>query len=209
MGVTPRSPATGYGYIQKGEKAGGGASNPVYRVKRFQEKPDLQMARGYLKSGDYFWNSGMFVWRAADYLAAYERFLAEDAEKWKGLGQGELKRIYPELASISVDYAILEKSDSVFVMPAPFAWDDVGSLNALMRYFQKDAQGNAREGAAVALDAKGNVIYSDAGIIACLGVENLIVLRSQEAVLVIPRERAEEVKVLLEELKKSGYDSYS
>jgi len=215
LGLKPRFPATGYGYIQQGERIGG-SRHPVHRILSFREKPDAATAERYLKEGGYSWNSGMFVWRAADYLKAYAAFLPRDAalfrelpEDSKGPGAEEaIRRIYPALTSISVDYAILEKSDEIAMVPATFDWDDVGSLQSLTRYFPRDPSGNAVSGKTVALDAKDNLVLSDRGLIACLGVSGLAVIREGDAVLVIPLERSEEVKRLLEEMKKEGKEEY-
>jgi mannose-1-phosphate guanylyltransferase len=201
LGVKPTYPATGYGYVQRGARVEN-ESSPVFRVSRFQEKPDLETAQRYLKSGDYFWNSGMFVWQAEAYLQAYQKFLPQDAAF---IGNTDF---YPQLSSISVDYAILEKSDSVTMMEASFQWDDVGSLVSLLRYYQKDSDENARFGNTLAMDSRHNLILSDEGVVACLGIENLVVIRNKDAVLVIPQDRVQEVKLLLEELKKKGYDRY-
>jgi mannose-1-phosphate guanylyltransferase len=215
LGIHPTHPATGYGYLQRGEKIREG-KHPVHRVLSFREKPDLPTAKSYLKNGGYDWNSGLFVWKASEYERAYRQFLPQDARAFDRLedpagspaGKRSLSEIYPRLTSISVDYAILEKADGVAVIPAAFRWDDVGSLASLARYFPKDSDANAVGGRAVVRDAKGNLIVSDQGIVACLGVEGIIVIRSGDAVLVLPKERSEEVKHLLEEIQKRGEDEF-
>jgi mannose-1-phosphate guanylyltransferase len=215
LGIRPTFPATGYGYVRRGAQVGEGKF-PLHRVEKFQEKPDLKTAEAYLASGDYLWNSGMFVWKASDYWEAYREFLPKDAQAFETLSgeagslswkQG-LEKIYPGLTSISVDYAVLEKSEAVYTVPAPFRWDDVGSLNSLHAYFPQDVRKNAVNGKFVALDSKENLILSDAGVVACLGVDSLVVIRSGDAVLVLPRERSEEVKRVLEELKSQGGEGF-
>jgi len=215
LGIRPTFPATGYGYVQRGALVGEGKF-PIYRVKKFQEKPDRKTAESYLASGDYAWNSGMFVWKAANYWEAYQRFLPNDARVFESLSseagspswKKELEKLYPGLTSISVDYAVLEKSDRVYTLPAPFHWDDVGSLDSLHAYFAQDGHGNAGNGKLVALDSKENLLLSDGGVIACLGVDRLVVVKSGDAVLVLPRERSEEVKRVLEELKREGQEGF-
>lgn len=210
LGVKPNFPATGYGYIQQGEKI----DSELYRVKQFREKPDLATAEKYIASGEYFWNSGMFVWKASEFWKNYEKFLAPDAlllsslpfEGPRDLWLQKLNESYPRVTSISVDYAVMEKSDAVCMMPANFEWDDVGSLKSLFKYFKQDGNGNATEGNVVNLEGNGNLLLSDQGVIACLGVDNLIVIQNKESVLVLPIERSEEVKLLLEEIKKKKYD---
>jgi mannose-1-phosphate guanylyltransferase len=215
LGIRPGSPATGYGYLERGEKIGGG-KHPVHRVLSFREKPDLPTAERYLEKGRYDWNSGMFVWKASEYDEAYRRFLPQDALAFDRLegspGSVDWKKslgeVYPRLTSISVDYAILEKADGVAVVPAAFRWDDVGSLASLSRYFPQDRRGNAVGGKAIVLEGKENLVVSDRGIVACLGMEGIIIVRNGDAVLVLPKERSEEVKLLLEEIQKRNEDEF-
>ncbi len=204
LGLEPTFPATGYGYLEQGEEISeAGAS--FYRVRKFHEKPEATTAESYLKQGGFWWNSGMFAWRAADYLKAYETFLPQDAALIKS---SPIEEIYSKLTSISVDYAILEKSDEVVMIPARFCWDDVGSLQSLHKYYPHDSHQNAMAGDTALVDADKNLLLTDTGIIACLGVSNLIVIRQGDAVLVLPQERSEEVKSLLEEMKRKGQQTY-
>lgn len=208
LGISPQFPATGYGYIQQGEKIDG-TKAPLYRVKQFQEKPDLKTAESYLRSGNYLWNSGMFIWKASTYCKAYQALLPKDAALWETVKSNpDLEKIYPQLTSISVDYAILEKYKNVVVIPSAFDWDDVGSLQSLARYYAHDAVQNSFQGEVATIDASGNLLLSDQGVVACLGVENLIIIRQGDAVLVLPKERSEEVKKLLEEIKQKGLGKY-
>ncbi len=208
LGVQPSYPATGYGYIQQGEELMPG----LFAVKQFREKPELEIAQKYVESGDYLWNSGMFVWKAAEFWKNYEKFLPPDAQLLSSLKQNpgttewdqKLDEIYPRVTSISVDYAVMEKANSVQMMRASFEWDDVGSLQSLFKYFPQDKNNNAYEGKSATLNASGNLLMSDEGVIACLGVNNLVVIRNKDSVLVLPLERSEEVKQVLEELKKTG-----
>ena len=208
LGIKPTFPATGYGYIHQGEEVVPG----LFKVKQFREKPDFDTARQYVDSGQYFWNSGMFVWKASEFWKNYEKFLPPDAQLLSSLEQNValeawekcLQEIYPRVTSISVDYAIMEKSSSVYMMQSDFEWDDVGSLKSLFKYFSEDKNRNALQGKAVSIDASGNLLMSDEGVIACLGIQDLVVIRNKESVLVLPLERSEEVKQLLEELKKTG-----
>lgn len=208
LGIQPTYSATGYGYLQQGEEI----APTLFRVKQFREKPELETAQKYVESGDYLWNSGMFVWKASEFWKNYEKFLPPDALLLSSLNQNpgssewekKLQEIYPRLTSISVDYAVMEKSDSVQMMKAQFEWDDVGSLKSLFKYFQQDKNGNACEGRVVTLDASGNLLMSDEGVMACLGVKDLVIIRNKDSVLVLPLDRSEEVKQILEELKKTG-----
>lgn len=211
LGIQPTYPATGYGYIQQSEEVAPG----LFKVKQFREKPDLKTAEQYVASGEYYWNSGMFVWKAAEFWKNYEKFLPPDAQLLSSLdyplntesGKKKLQEIYPRVTSISVDYAVMEKSSSVFMMKSDFEWDDVGSLQSLFKYFPQNNGRNACEGQVFTVDASGNLLMSDEGVIACLGMQNTVVIRNKDSVLVLPLERSEEVKLLLEELKKSKKDS--
>jgi len=210
LGIKPHYPATGYGYVHQGEDLAPG----LYKVREFREKPDLPTARKYLESGDYFWNSGMFIWKASEFWRNYEKHLPSDAQLLASLGGGpgsaawdeRLGELYPRVTSISVDYAVMEKSDEVRMMKASFEWDDVGSLQSLLKYFATDERGNASGGKSASVDAGGNLLISDQGVIACLGVDNLAIIRDKDSVLVLPLERSEEVKRVLEELKKKRAD---
>ncbi len=212
LGIEPLYAATGYGYIHRGDPLEG----DLFSVKEFREKPDLESAKKYYASGEYFWNSGMFVWKASEFLNNYKNYFPLDAASLEALpatvGSSEwpqkLSEIYPQLTSISVDYAILEKSKSVYMMKASFEWDDVGSLKSLYKYFLKKGESNACEGKGVSIDASGNLLMSDEGMIACLGLDHLVVIRNKDSVLVLPMERSEEVKSLLEEMKRKNLDKH-
>lgn len=209
LGIRPNFPATGYGYVQQGEPL----APELYRVKQFREKPDLNTAQQYVKSGDYFWNSGMFVWKASEFWKNYEKYLPPDAQLLSELNkeygnaswEQKLQEIYPRVTSISVDYAVMEKANSVCMMKADFDWDDVGSLKSLYKYFSQDKSNNAIQGKVVTVDAQQNLLISDDGVLACLGVNQLVVIRAGDSVLVLPLDRAEEVKFLLEEIKKNRF----
>jgi mannose-1-phosphate guanylyltransferase len=211
IGIRPDKPETGFGYIQRGEawKEFGGC--PVSRVKRFVEKPNLETARTYLASGDYAWNAGMFVWSApvvADALAKHAPELSAGMKPVRAaLARRKplapvLKKIYPKLARISVDYALLEKSDNVVVVPATFDWDDVGIWPSVSRHCQRDANGNALRGPAIVESGRGNIVFSEAGhLTAVLGADDLIVVHTRDATLVAPKNRSQEIKRLLKRIE--------
>ncbi|MBL7685211.1 MAG: mannose-1-phosphate guanylyltransferase [Deltaproteobacteria bacterium] len=215
LGIRPTFPATGSGYIQQGLKVAEGAP-PIYQVSQFREKPDESTAQQYLESGNFLWNSGMFVWRAQDYLKAYAQFLPNDfnliqqveGEPGSTAFHQSIEKIYPQLTSISVDYAILEKSKEVYTLPAFFQWDDVGSLASLAKYFPKTGSENHHFGQASFYQSQNNFTHTDQGTIACIGVDDLIVIRQGDAVLVVPRERSEEVKGLLDLMKQEKKEKF-
>ncbi len=217
FGIPPTRPATGYGYIQRGAECGGFGGAPSWKVNRFTEKPDARTAQAFLEEGSYLWNAGIFLWGAETLLAEIHRHLpglAAGLESLKpSLAEGNfeeaLASLYPTLESISVDYGILEKAEKVVVMEASFDWSDLGSWDSLWEESEKDGDGNAAVlpagGAIIAEDSSGVLAYSsEAQTIALLGVEDLIVVRTPDVVLVARRDRAEEVKALVERLKAEG-----
>ncbi len=211
IGISPTEPATGFGYIQRGEKWRSFDRRPVYRVKRFVEKPSLEVAQQYLASGDYVWNAGMFVWS----VGVVESALAKHApELHAGLAPVRaalakkrplapvLKKVYPKLTRISVDYALLEKSENVVVLPSSFDWDDVGAWPAVPRHYKKDAAGNVSRGLAVIEDGGNNIVFSEDGhLTAILGASDLIVVHTPDATLVAPQSKAQDIKKLLKRVE--------
>ncbi len=205
LGITPTEPATGFGYIQRGAPRAG--VEGLHDVNRFVEKPSLEVAQGYLASGDYFWNAGMFFWSVPVVAAAFAQHVPD---LWADLGKLEaalvagqsldtvLESIYPTLKKISVDYALIEKAKNVAVIPAGFDWDDVGAWPAVARHFPADATGNVVRGLAAVEQAKDNLVVSTADhLVAVLGVQDLIVVHTPDATLVCPKDKAQEIKALL------------
>ena len=210
IGIKPTAPETGFGYIHRGAAWREFAGRPVMAVKRFVEKPNLETATGYLASGEYLWNAGMFVWRVPVVEAA---FRAHAPQLYAGLAQLEtaanstggwaaaLTALYPTLPKISVDYALMEKSTNVVVLPATCDWDDVGAWPAIAKHFTPDAAGNVLRGASMVEDGKGNIIVSDDGhLTAVVGASDLIVVHTPEATLVVHKDRAQDIKALLKRL---------
>lgn len=210
VGIQPTYPATGYGYIEKAEVSGKAGGEAVYAVRQFREKPDLETARGYLESGDFFWNAGMFFWRVPVISDCFVRFTPALWNALRaieaGLQKGEelrslLEEHYPKLEKISVDYAIMEKAETVRVLQSAFDWDDVGEWPAVERHHERDEAGNVAQGSAVLHAASGNIVISDAGhTVALIGVEDLIVVHTGDATLVCPKDRAQDIKKLVKEL---------
>lgn len=213
LGLRPTEPATGYGYIQRGELLEGADGKPLYQVKRFVEKPDLETAQEYLESGDYFWNAGMFVWRVAAIEEAFARYapdlqagLKEIAGK---LAAGEaldavLGTVYPDLKKISIDYAVMEKAENVVTIEASFDWDDVGAWPAVARHFAADSMGNVTRGEVVLEGSSGNIVVSEGKhLIAAVGVDDLIIIQTGDVTLVCRKDKAQEIKNVV---KKLGAD---
>jgi mannose-1-phosphate guanylyltransferase len=211
IGITPTEPATGFGYIQRGEKWRSFNRRPVLRVKRFVEKPEQKVAESYLASGDYVWNAGMFVWS----VPVVERALAQHAPELDAALKpirtalakkrplaGVLKKAYPTLPKISVDYALLEKSTNVVVLSSSFDWDDVGAWPAVAKHFKPDATGNVSRGIALVEQGANNIVFSEGKhLVAVVGVDDLIVVHTPDATLVCPKSKAQEIKALLKRVE--------
>lgn len=202
FGIRPARPDTGYGYVETGAAAGAAEVLPVIR---FVEKPDARTAARYLAAGNFYWNSGMFLWRNATLLELFARHMPDThrgLERIRSLmngphAPGELARVYAALPRISVDYGILEKASGLRLVPAEFDWDDIGNWTALERILPADAQGNVAVGPLHALEAGGCITYSDAGTVALFGVSGLVVVQARGRVLVCPKEKAAELKRLV------------
>jgi mannose-1-phosphate guanylyltransferase len=208
FGVVPTSPATGYGYIEAGEPLGGPSAD-ARRVARFTEKPDLATAQRFLASGRHTWNSGIFAWRADVFLEELERVepaMSAAARRFAEAADldAALRAEYAALPSISVDYAVLERSARVAVLPARFPWSDVGSWDALAALSPVDGRGNTLSGDVLAVDANGCFVESDGRPTALLGVRDLIVVTRPDAVLIAAKGRSQDVKQLVEQLERQG-----
>jgi mannose-1-phosphate guanylyltransferase len=208
LGIPPSRPETGFGYIERAPgKPLEAEGVPVFSVRRFTEKPALKLARKYVSSGRYFWNAGMFFWRVSTFLGNLEKFLPKTHDALMRLA-GEigtsryartLERIYPQLENISVDYAILEPSTrrsaapSVFVLPAEVGWSDIGSWTAVYELLARKNGENVSAGRHLALDAHGNFLWSPKKFIAAIGIRDLVVVETEDALLLCPRDRAQDV----------------
>lgn len=210
FGVAPAGPETGYGYIQRGPVLSDGA----FRVERFVEKPDAVTAQAYLDDGSYSWNAGIFLFRAGDYLSALERFAPEMLAAAKdALTQADRTGsfIRPDAQAFalspsdSVDYAVMEKAEKVAVVPVDMDWCDVGSWDALYDLISKDKCGNAHIGDVVSLEAAGCLVRSEGPVVALAGVENLIVIATGDAVMILPRGRSQDTKKIVDALKGSKH----
>jgi mannose-1-phosphate guanylyltransferase/mannose-1-phosphate guanylyltransferase/mannose-6-phosphate isomerase len=210
FGITPDGPETGYGYIKRGEPL----SDGVARVESFVEKPDRATAEAYLATGQYSWNGGIFLFGAGTYLDALARhapdMLAAVQKSMDGATR-EGKRIFPEShafaasPSQAVDYAVMEKADKVAVVPVEMGWSDVGSWDALHAISDCDDNGNANHGEVFAIDTKRCMIRSEGPVVAAVGVKDLIVIATPDAVLIMPRGASQEVKRAVEALKREGH----
>ena len=208
IGIKPTFPSTGYGYIKSGQEITNTGGLTFYRVSRFVEKPDRRRARGFLKSGLYTWNSGMFIWSVQSIIEAIEKYLPDLADALSPLlklgirkRQAFLDQVYPSLKKVSIDYGIMEKHSDVLVTSASFNWDDVGSWESLEGYLNKDGDDNYARGEMIGVDSDDCISFSTGPVVGLVGVSNLIVVATDDAVLVCQREKAQDVKKLVQKLK--------
>jgi mannose-1-phosphate guanylyltransferase len=206
IGIKPTWACPGYGYIEQGEAVrlrSVADETAVHRVLRFREKPNTDLAESFVRKGNFRWNAGMFVWSVPSVLSEFNRHTPELASFISQIRapnnfEKTLRERFPSLPRISFDYAIMEKADRVLVVEAAFDWDDVGSWRAVSKYFQNDAEGNAANCEITALESSNNIVFNaDNSRIALLGVHNLIVVRTADAILICHRHQAEKIKNLL------------
>lgn len=208
FGVRPTRPETGYGYLKLGpvrRRTGGLA---VHVLERFVEKPDAATARDYVASERYLWNSGIFAWKATDLLEEIRRQLPllADGLETMAADPTAADRIYPSLPRTSVDYGIMEGARQVWTIPVDFPWSDVGSWPALAEILPADGRGNVLQGRVLCRDGAGNVAISEGPAVATLGIDGLVVVATPDAVLVVPADRAQEVKELVAAMEELGWE---
>ncbi len=218
IGIKPDSPQTGFGYLEGGASLGKIAGTEVLRVKSIREKPDASQARVFLQSGNFFWNSGMFVWKASAILNEIEHFLPDLHAGLmtirKSLGTASeaktVSRIYKRLASISIDYGVMEKAKNVFVLPAEFGWSDVGSWDALWGISAKDTRGNAFAGGAdiILEDTDNSLVYGHGKLIALVCMKDVIVVETKDAILICKRGHSQDVKKIVDALEAKKLKQY-
>jgi mannose-1-phosphate guanylyltransferase len=217
IGIPPSFPATGYGYIHCGNEIVRRQGIGVYRVQGFREKPDTELAEQFVATGEYFWNSGIFIWRARTILQALREkqlplFAAVDriAAAWNtGRREHVFQEEYQRLEKISIDYAVMERADEVLMLRAPFHWDDVGSWLALERLHPHDADGNTVLAAHCGINTKACIVAAEEGkLIATVGVDNLLIIHEGDAILVADRRDEAGIKKLVELLKTKGLEKY-
>jgi len=221
IGIEPTRPETGYGYIQIMKKSGKDnlpaefQGKGIYKVKTFAEKPNLSTAKRFIDSGDFLWNSGIFIWKAQTILNRIEELLPELYESLMEVRQHlnkpgfnkALLKAYQEIKSISVDYGVMEKAHDVYLIKADFGWSDVGSWEEFYNLSDKDDKGNVREGSCLMLDSHNNLIISDKVLVAGIGLEDMVVVHTGDAVLICPRDKSQNVKELYDNLMRKQVNS--
>ncbi len=208
FGIVPAAPETGYGYIRRGER-----QDAVYRIAEFVEKPDVDRARKFLASGEYYWNSGMFMFRADRYLEELERLAPDIAASCRDAFAGAKHdldftrvdtKVFEACRSESIDYAVMEKTNDALVVPLDAGWSDVGSWASLHAVLTQDAQKNSLVGDVIAEDTYNSYIHSESRLVATVGLRDHVVIETKDAVLVAPKERVQDVKKLVTRLKQQG-----
>ncbi|MDH4226844.1 MAG: mannose-1-phosphate guanylyltransferase/mannose-6-phosphate isomerase [Deltaproteobacteria bacterium] len=207
IGIKPGSPETGYGYIKtSGKKASKIDKIKVRGVEKFVEKPDLKKAKKYLKDGGYFWNSGIFVWKASAILDEMRRHLPLVYKNLMAIKNGEdIEKAYASMESISIDYGVLEKSANVSMVEAAFEWSDIGSWSSLEDVYDTDKDGNIIKGTVVDIGSKNSFIIGSDRLVATIGLDDIILVDTPDATLVCRKDRAQEVKDVVDILKKKGH----
>lgn len=212
LGIKPSSPSTGFGYIKQGKSLVAADGLPVFSVEKFVEKPDQEKATAMVKTGDYSWNSGMFIWRVDRILEEFKRqmpeFYAQLTKVEAALGTAAYDKvigeIWPKVAKETIDYGIMEGAKDVAVIPVDIGWTDVGSWGSLFELLSTDKNGNTVVGPHLGIDTHNSLVFGGKRLIATIGVKDLVIVDTENAVLVCPREREQEVKEIVERLGKEG-----
>ena len=216
IGITPNYPETGYGYINftKGESFKDSAN--IYEVLGFVEKPNLEKAKEYLTSGEYLWNSGIFVWKASTILKNFKEYLPEIYEGLQKIGESintekyeeVLKKEFPNLPSESIDYGIMEKAKNIYVIPGNFGWDDVGSWLSLERINKTNQDGNVITGNVISIKTKNTIIQGSDKLIATIGLEDIVIVDTDDVTLICHKDNTQEVKEIINNLKICNRNEY-
>ena len=213
LGIKPQNPNTGYGYIQYDEDS---KDNGIYKVKAFTEKPNLEIAKSFLKSGDFLWNSGTFIWKAETILNSMKELLPDiheainESSKFFFTEKEEeaLEKAYSTCTSISIDYGILEKAENTFVIPADIGWSDIGTWDSLYKEYKKDYLENAVNGNVQIFDSSGNMIMGNKDkVIVLNGVRDLCIIDTEDVLLITTRDREQEIKKITSELREKGLEN--
>lgn len=213
VGISPNYPETGYGYIRYDKAKTSGAA---YAVDKFVEKPDLETAKTYLAEGDYLWNSGMFVWRVSTILSCFQKYMPSAYDGLMNIQaairspeeEQVLAREFPQFESVSVDYGIMEKAENIYILPGNFGWDDVGSWLAVGRIKKNDENNNVISGTVVSVNTKDCVIEGSEKLIAAVGLRDMVIVDTKDAILIAAKENAGEIKQILAKLREEHKEQY-
>jgi mannose-1-phosphate guanylyltransferase len=219
LGIAPTQPHTGYGYIQRGESLPNIADLPAYRVERFTEKPDASTARQFVNSGEYYWNAGIFIWQASTILSEMEGLLPQLYTELQAIASlwgseqlaARLESAWQQVPRTTIDYGVMEKAKRVAVVPVDVGWDDVGNWATLSKLLQRDRAGNVLrgEGHHLVVDSHDTYVYASAGrLVAVVGLKDFVVVDTPDALLVCPKDRAQDVRDVVRRLEEEGLQDY-
>jgi mannose-1-phosphate guanylyltransferase len=218
IGIKPTGPETGFGYIERGDSSGEIPAGEFFRVQSIREKPDLPQAQEFVRSGKFYWNSGMFIWKTSTIMNAIFRFLPDLYAGLLIINQAmgtprekeAVRQVYKGLKSISIDYGVMEKASNVFVIPGDFGWSDVGSWDALREISAKDINGNAFIGGSdvITEGSAGSLVYSPQKLVALVGVKDLIVVETKDALLICQKGKSQDVKKIVGALEARTLKKY-
>lgn len=213
IGITPDYPEIGYGYIKFNPDDSDGHA---YAVERFVEKPSLEIAKEYLETEEYLWNSGMFIWKESTILSDIRKFLPDMYEGLKKIQKAigtemydvVLEKVFPEFESVSIDYGIMEKAENIYILPGTFGWDDVGSWLAVGRIRKSNENGNVVDGNIITINSRNNIIQGGKKLIATVGIKDLIIVDTEDATLICEKNSAADIMKVLENLRICNRDEY-
>ncbi|MFN5021044.1 MAG: mannose-1-phosphate guanylyltransferase [bacterium] len=215
LGIKPSHPNTGYGYIQFEQQP---ASDNVYKVKTFTEKPNAELAKTFVSSGEFLWNAGIFVWQVNNIVAAFEKHLPELAEIFEAektlfnteKEKSAIEKIYPLCTNVSIDYAVMEKAENVYIIPSSFGWSDLGTWNSAHENMEKDYLGNAVSGSEVmVIDATHNMVHVPNNKLVLLqGLNDYIIVDTEDVLMICKKEKEQEIKQYVAEIKRNKGDKY-
>jgi mannose-1-phosphate guanylyltransferase len=216
IGILPTGPETGYGYIEQGEPFSTDGADEIFRVRSIREKPPREQAESFLAQGGFSWNSGMFLWKASTIIGAIERFLPDlhrgllQIREALGTDREErvVREVYTAQKAVSIDYGVMENAKDVLVIPGAFGWSDLGSWDALWEVSEKDENGNAVRGEFIGVDATDSLIQGAGKLVALVGVKDLLVVETNDALLICRRGRSQDVRKIVEILERKGPASY-
>jgi mannose-1-phosphate guanylyltransferase len=219
LGIHPSSPSTGYGYIQQGAALGSGRAPgdfPVFQLQRFTEKPDLETAQRMLASGDYSWNSGMFIWEVERIMGEFQRqmpeFYTQLLQVEAALGTSDyaakIAHIWPKVGKQTIDYGVMEGARDAAVIPVDIGWSDVGSWASLLELLTPDSHGNTVRGAHLGIDTDNTLVFGDTRLIATIGIKDMVIVDTPDALLICPKDREQEVREVVRKLEKEGFKGW-
>ncbi len=214
LGIKPSFPSTGYGYVQQGDQLFTSGDFPVFRAQRFIEKPQIDAARIMFNSSDYSWNSGMFIWETARILKEFERQMPDFYQQLLIVKRAldhpnykqSLAKIWPTVKKETIDYGIMEGAENVAVIPVDIGWSDVGSWASLLDVLPADENGNTIVGEHLGIDTKDTLVVSDKRLIATIGLSDLVIVDTEDALLICTKEREQDVRAMVKLLEKNGRD---